>query len=318
MNDQPLILHVDNVYKAYPDQGRMRMILNDVDLKVRQGEFVTLLGPSGCGKSTLLRLILGSELPTKGHIEIAGKPVTGPDRDRGIVYQKYSLFPHMTVLENVVFGLEAEEFGLVSRYVRRAKLAQHRRHNKEKAQEMLDRMSLGSDLNKYPHQLSGGMRQRVAIAQAMIMEPKILLMDEPFGALDDNTRTDMQLFILEQWERTKMTVFFVTHDLVEALFLGSRLIVLSQFYKTAKEDNEGSKIVTDRAIPGGHPKPTSFKNSAELAAMLEDVRRRGLDPDFAQHIHEFDLSHADAYQTVSAAEWGSDQDHDSQKDQRTT
>lgn len=315
--ERALVLQLEDVYKAYPSEGGMRTILNDVDLHVRKGEFVTLLGPSGCGKSTMLRLILGSEQPTKGRVLIDGKAAPRPNRDRGIVYQKYSLFPHMTVLENVTFGLEVERFGFVSRMVRYPALRRARKEFSEKAFEMLDRMGLGSDSNKYPHQLSGGMRQRVAIAQAMIMEPKILLMDEPFGALDDNTRTDMQLFILEEWERTNMTVFFVTHDLVEALFLGTRLVILSQHYQTALEHNQGSKIVTDRNIPGGHPKPTSFKNSPELTRMLEDVRRQGLDPNFAQHIHNFDLSHADAYQTVSADEWGADPGHDQETESST-
>lgn len=311
--NKPVVLQLTDVYKSYYDHAekRDRRILNDVDLKVRKGEFVTLLGPSGCGKSTLLRLILGSEKPSSGTVMIDGHAVSGPSRERGIVYQKYSLFPHLTVLENVTFGLEVEAFGLMSRLARRAALKKHRRQSEEKAKEMLARMGLGNDGNKYPRELSGGMRQRVAIAQAMIMEPKILLMDEPFGALDDNTRTDMQLFLLEVWERTKMTVFFVTHDLVEACFMGTRVLVLSQYYNTANASHEGSKIVTDRAIPGGHPKPTSFKNSAELSQMLETLRRSGLNPDYAKHIHDFDLTHADAYRSVSAEEWGTEQPYES-------
>lgn len=311
-DSRDVMLELKDVYKSYYNHAekRDRQILNDVDLRVRKGEFVTLLGPSGCGKSTLLRLILGSERPTKGEVLIAGNSVKGPSRDRGIVYQKYSLFPHMSVMENVIFGMEVEEFGLVSRFIRRGALKQHRKDATDKAQEMLERMGLGKDGNKYPHELSGGMRQRVAIAQAMIMEPKILLMDEPFGALDDNTRTDMQLFLLEVWERTEMTVFFVTHDLVEACFMGSRLLVLSQYYSTAQQDHEGSKIVTDRSIPGGHPKPTSFKTSPELKTLLETVRQSGLDPAYAKHIHDFDLSHADAYRSVSPEEWGSEKPYE--------
>lgn len=305
MNEaRPVILHLEDAHQAYPDQGRMRTVLNDIDLKVRKGEFVTLLGPSGCGKSTLLRLILGSERPTQGRVLLDGKEIQGPDRDRGIVYQKYSLFPHMTVLQNVIFGLEMENYSMASRWLKRHKFLRHRKASTDRAREILERMSLGKDLNKYPHQLSGGMKQRVAIAQAMIMEPKILLMDEPFGALDDSTRTDMQLFILELWERTQMTVFFVTHDLVEALFLGTRLLVLSQYYTTARDHNEGSKIVTDRGIPGDHPKPTSFKSSPEISQLIEQVRQQGLDPSIARHIHDFDLSHADAYRTVDPEEWG--------------
>lgn len=308
MNERPVILKLDDVYKSYPNQGRHRMILNDVDLVVRKGEFVTLLGPSGCGKSTLLRLILGSEEPSSGTLTLHGEPIFGPGRDRGIVFQKYSLFPHLTVLQNVVFGLELEKTHLATRWLTPWSGRHTRRKQREKGAEMLTRMGLGSELDKFPHQLSGGMRQRVAIAQAMIMEPEILLMDEPFGALDDNTRTDMQLFLMEQWERTGMTVFFVTHDIVEALFLGTRLLVLSQYYETARDTNEGAKIVTDRAIPGRHPKPTSFKTSPELQTLLDQVRKSGLDPAFRQRIQNFDLSHADAYRTVSPEEWGGELD----------
>ncbi|MCB9397742.1 MAG: ABC transporter ATP-binding protein [Acidobacteria bacterium] len=301
------ILEFHDVYKSYDDLSGTKLVLNDIDLQVRKGEFITLLGPSGCGKSTMLRLILGSEKPSKGTVMIDGLPAEGPSRDRGIVYQKYSLFPHLTVLDNVIFGLDLEQFSQFSRYLQPAKYRRERKKHQERGAAMLERMGLGHALYKYPHQLSGGMRQRVAIAQAMIMEPKILLMDEPFGALDDNSRTDMQLFILEQWERTHMTVFFVTHDLVEALFLGSRLLVLSQYYTTAKDHNEGSKIVTDREVPGGFPKPTSFKNSPHLKELLNEVRRSGLDPEFARHITEFDLSHRDAMRTVTPEEWGNGQ-----------
>jgi NitT/TauT family transport system ATP-binding protein len=128
-------------------------------------------------------------------------------------------------------------------------------------------------------------------------------MDEPFGALDDSTRQVMQLFILEQWSELKMTVFFVTHDLEEALFLGTRILVLSQYYSTDDDRIEGSKIVTDKEIPGGHPKPTNFKYMPEFIALLEQVRKDGLDPDHKQHISEFDLSHKDAFRTVNVDEW---------------
>jgi len=135
------------------------------------------------------------------------------------------------------------------------------------------------------------------------MEPSILLMDEPFGALDEGIRQDMELFILEQWEKTGMTIFFITHDLEEALFLGTRILVLSQYYQTDAQDTEGSKIVTDKAIPGKHPKPTGFKYSPEMANLLEQIRRDGLDSDSKLHVKQFDLSHADAWRTVSKDEW---------------
>ena len=298
-------LHLEDVYQRYPLQsGGFKTILNDIDLRVRAGEFVTIIGPTGCGKSTLLRLILGSEPAASAKaVLIDGEIITHPDRDRGIVFQRYSLFPHLTVLENVMLGLEFEEFSLFERYYRPFYYRKKRKEFKARGLEYLARVGLADDHGKYPYQLSGGMRQRVAIAQALIMRPKVLLMDEPFGALDDSTRQVMQLFILEQWSELKMTVFFVTHDLEEALFLGTRILVLSQYYSTDDDRIEGSKIVTDKEIPGGHPKPTNFKYMPEFIALLEQVRKDGLDPDHKQHISEFDLSHKDAFRTVNVDEW---------------
>jgi NitT/TauT family transport system ATP-binding protein len=306
---EPYLLEFHDVYKSYPCAQGSKLILNDVDLQVRAGEFITVLGPSGCGKSTMLRLILGSEQPSRGEVLVDGLVVQSPNRNCGIVYQKYSLFPHRTVLDNVIFGLELESLSPFSRLIEPMRRRRLRQEFSEKAETMLARMGLGGALHQYPHQLSGGMRQRVAIAQAMIMEPKILLLDEPFGALDDNSRTDMQLFLLELWEKTRMTVFFVTHDLVEALFLGSRLLVLSQYYRTDLPKVEGAKIVTDRSVPGGYPKPTTFKQSPEIQQLLEELRQSGLDPEFSKHISEFDLSHHDAKRTVTAEEWNHGNPH---------
>jgi len=311
MSEQrPIVLKIDDVYKSYPaDDGGTHLVLNDIDLHVREGEFVTVVGPSGCGKSTMLRLILGAESPTRGSVLVDGKTVTGPNRDCGIVFQKYSLFPHLTVLENVEFGLEAEAYTLPGRLF---KWPQYRRDGKvftEKAQLYLERVGLADSANKYPHELSGGMRQRVAIAQAMIMEPRILLMDEPFGALDDNTRLDMQLFMMEYWEKNNITVFFVTHDLVEAIYLGTRVLVLSQYYRTDMDEDRGAKIVADKAVPGPYPRPTSFKYSQELKTILGQIRKEGLDPQYMQHISEFDLDHLDAKRTVTQEEWRDQDDH---------
>lgn len=290
------LLELNNVHVRYPDRdGRLFTVLNDIDLRVKPGEFITLVGPSGCGKSTLLRLILGSQKPTQGSVLLNGDPIEAPDRDRGIVFQKYSLFPHLTVLENVMFGLDAEAFHLGERLLRYFHYRKAREGYRKEARRYLERVGLAADGDKYPHQLSGGMRQRVAIIQSMIMRPMILLMDEPFGALDDSTRQDMQLFILEQWEETGMTVFFVTHDLDEACFLGSRVLVLSQYYSSDQEGQEGAKFVADLASPFEHPKPTDFKYSKEMKAMVAKIRKEGLDPDFRQHLRDFDLSHRDAY-----------------------
>jgi NitT/TauT family transport system ATP-binding protein len=290
------LIHIENVYQRYPVRtagGTVKTVLNDIDLRVRGGELIAVVGPSGCGKSTLLRLVLGSERPTSGQVLVGGHPVDGPSRHRGIVFQKYSLFPHLTVLENVVFGLDLEEFSLLSRLLPFYGRARHR-ELRDRAREFLARVGLADAAEKYPHELSGGMRQRIAIAQAAIMEPQILLMDEPFGALDDATRQGMQMFLLELWEKSRMTIFFVTHDLEEALFLGTRVLVLSQYY-VADEELEGAKIVVDKEVPGDHPKPSDFRYSPEFSELLEAIRNGGLDPESRQHMADFDLSHRDAW-----------------------
>ena len=297
-DDYQLLL--EDVYKRYParsgEGSGEKTVLNDVDLRVRKGELISVVGPSGCGKSTLLRLVLGSEKPSAGSVLIDGHPVGDPGRDRGIVFQKYSLFPHLTVRDNIVFGLDLEEFSIPGRLFRYAHYRKRKREYRERAQVYLDRMQLGDAGDKFPHELSGGMRQRVAIAQAAIMEPEILLMDEPFGALDDSTRQEMQVFMLELWEKSDMTIFFVTHDLEEALFLGSRILVLSQYY-TTDDGSAGAKIVVDKEVPGGHPKSNDFKYSPEFNDLLEQVRRDGLDPESKKKVEDFDLSHRDAWST---------------------
>lgn len=278
-------------------------VLNDIDLHVSPGEFVTIVGPSGCGKSTLLRLILGSEQPDCGTVLFDGETIRNPDRKRGIVFQKYSLFPHLTVLDNLAFGLDMEAFTLPGRMMRPMKHRKARKAFREQAQEYLERVKLAEHGDKYPHELSGGMQQRVAIAQGLIMKPRLLMMDEPFGALDDSTRQDMQLYILEQWQEHKMTVFFVTHDLEEAVFLGTRILVLSQYFHSDLPGQQGSKIVTDIPTPGPHPHKSEFKYSAELNELIRKIRHDGLEPLHRQHIRDFDLRHGDAYRTVSREEW---------------
>ena len=286
-------LEVRNVSQAY-DQ---RVIISGIDLKVRESEFVTIIGPTGCGKSTLLRSILGSEKPAGGTILVGGNVVTEPDRDRGIVFQKYSLFPDKTVKQNVMFGLELEYYSLSGMAFQKLTFGLYK-HNKQKefedrAKDFLDKVGLWEARDNSMYELSGGMAQRVAIAQALIMEPKILLMDEPFGALDASTREAMQVFILNQWKEYRPTIFFVTHDLEEALFLGTRLVTLSPYYEKVN-GMAGSKIVTDIALPWMHPRPTSVKSSPEFGQLLQKVRRDGLDPKYLQSIREFDLTHQDA------------------------
>jgi len=297
-------ISLEDLYVDYPDgNGGTKRVLNDIDLRIRAGEFTTLVGPSGSGKSTLFRMILGSEPPTCGRVLIDGVPLAQPGRHVGIVYQRYSLFPHLRAWENVALGFDLQEFSLSSRLLRLPQYRKRRAEYRARAQEYLRRVGLGDDADKYPPQLSGGMQQRVAIVQALAAGPSVLLMDEPFGALDDSARQDMQLFILEQWQETKMTIVFVTHDLEEAVFLGTRVLVLSQYYATDHAESRGAKIVMDTHVPGEHPKPINYKYSPECTRLIEAIRLSGLDPTHRQHIKTFDLNHRDAFRTVSAEEW---------------
>ncbi len=283
-------LHIEDVYKSYDG----RVILDNVDLSVSSGELCAVVGPSGCGKSTLLRLILGQESPDQGKISIDGNPVGVPNTQRGIVYQKYSLFPNRTVLENVLLGKLFSEGQWWNPFYKN-------RNHTEEAMSYLERVRLTHAADKYPHELSGGMQQRAAIAQALIMKPPILLMDEPFGALDPDTRDELQVFLLELWERENLTIFFVTHDLIEACFLGSRLLVLSQYYTDDRGNgdqvNRGGRIVADHALP---PMATSMavKESENFQQLIKTVRQQGFDPSTLQHVSDFNLEHPDSYQTL--------------------
>jgi NitT/TauT family transport system ATP-binding protein len=205
---------IEGVSHTYsPPRGRPVLALEDVSLDVRVREFVALLGPSGCGKSTLLYLI-GGFLPTEiGKILIDGKPVAGPGPDRGIVFQNFALFPWKTVRANILYGLERQ--GLP------------RREREQRAQAFVDLVGLKGFEDSYPSQLSGGMKQRTALARTLAFDPEILLMDEPFGALDAQTRSLMQAELLRIWQRTPKTVIFVTHDVQEAVYLADRVAVMS-------------------------------------------------------------------------------------------
>ena len=235
----PLIA-IDDVSVAYSN----KTILNDINIEVMAGEFVVVIGQTGCGKSTLLRLVLGQEQPSRGRILIEGCAHDHPDRHRGYVPQKYSLFPDKTVLENITFGPEVEEFAMFNRFTPRFRRS--RREFQSRAFELLRHMGLSeSDGAKYPDQLSGGMQQRVAIAQALIMQPKILLMDEAFSALDPGTRDEMQMLVRRLWRETGTTILFVTHNISEAVILGTRVIML------ANPDGSGSKVVLDSEVYDG-------------------------------------------------------------------
>ena len=208
---QIVIDRVSHVYR--PPRGREVLALDDVSLEVRGREFVALLGPSGCGKSTLLYLIGGFMPVERGTISVDGRRVAGPGPDRGIVFQHFALFPWKTVRENVLYGLEKQ--GLA------------RQEREQRARQYIDMVGLRGFEESYPSQLSGGMKQRAAIARTLAIDPKILLMDEPFGALDAQTRSLMQSELLGIWRRSPTTVIFVTHDVQEAVYLAQRVVVMS-------------------------------------------------------------------------------------------
>jgi NitT/TauT family transport system ATP-binding protein len=211
---------VRNVWKEYGSQ----VVLENVRLEIADHEFVTIVGASGCGTTTFLKMLLGMEQPTRGQILIDGKPIRPePDPERGVVFQRYSSFPHLTVLENVMLGVELQRAPLLGKLFGAA-----RRQARETALAMLESVGLAAARDKYPAQLSGGMQQRLSIAQAVVCKPKILLLDEPFGALDPGVTADMHALILKLWKENRMTIFMVSHDLSESFTLGTRLLTFDR------------------------------------------------------------------------------------------
>jgi ABC-type nitrate/sulfonate/bicarbonate transport system ATPase subunit len=229
------------------------LALRSTDLDVTENDFITILGPSGCGKSTLLRIVAGLDTPTAGEMLLDGQRIQGPGADRGMVFQSYTLFPWLTVLDNVCFGLR--ERGLP------------RAQQVEVAQGFIHKVGLRGFENHFPKQLSGGMQQRTALARALANNPRILLMDEPFGALDHQTRELMQELLLGIWEAEQKTILFVTHDIDEAVFMGTRVVVMSA---------RPGRIKSDRAVPLPHPRHYAVKTTpvfVEMKATLtEEVR----------------------------------------------
>jgi NitT/TauT family transport system ATP-binding protein len=211
---------VRNVWKTYGDH----VVLENLRLEVADNEFVTIVGASGCGKTTFLRMLLGTEQPTRGSILIDGEPIRPePDPARGIVFQRYSLFPHLSVMGNLVLGLELQRSRLLGRL-----FGARRREAIKRAEAMLEAVGLAGARDRYPSQLSGGMQQRLSIAQAAICEPKILLLDEPFGALDPGITADMHQLILKLWRDNGMTIFMISHDIQESFALGTRLLTFDR------------------------------------------------------------------------------------------
>ena len=206
-------LEIRNLTKTFSTEDGEMMALEDISIEVKPAEFLCIIGPSGCGKTTLLRMVAGLDHPSSGEIILDGKEVKGPSPDRGMVFQEFSLFPWRTVLKNVEFGLEIKGVGDKARG--------------EIAEKYIELVGLQGFENHYPYELSGGMKQRVAIARALATEPSILLMDEPFGSVDAQTRNILQEELLEIWKRTKKTVLFVTHSVDEAVYLADRVAVMS-------------------------------------------------------------------------------------------
>ncbi|MDQ0467800.1 ABC transporter ATP-binding protein [Labrys wisconsinensis] len=249
------LLAVRDVTRSFPAAhgGEPTRALEPIRLDVARNDFITILGPSGCGKSTLLRIIAGLDKPTAGSVTIEGRTVTGPGSDRGMVFQSYTLFPWLTVAENVGFGL------------REKGVPQARRE--QVVAEWLDKVGLAGFARHYPRQLSGGMQQRTAIARALANEPEILLLDEPFGALDNQTRSLMQELLLGIWERERKTVLFVTHDIEEAVFLASRVVVMS-----ARPGRIKAEVPVDLPHPRHYTLKTSPDFSALKARLTEEIR----------------------------------------------
>lgn len=247
-------------------KNHRKTILDRVSLSIAPGEFVCVLGETGCGKSTLLRLLLGQERPSAGSVRVAGSAVDRVDSRSGYVPQRYSLFPNRTVLGNLMIGPETSRFHLLGRFS--PDFRKFQQQLRVEALGHLRRMGMHeSDGSKYPYQLSGGMQQRVAIAQTLMMKPRILLMDEAFSALDPGTRGSLQHLLRRLWQEARPTVVFVTHNTAEALFLGTRVVVLA---RQGERDEQGARIALDQQLPGGL---TLAEHGGEFLRLAEQIER---------------------------------------------
>ncbi len=269
-----MYLKLENVYKKFQiDKHNELNVLNDINLSVKKGEFVSLLGPSGCGKSTLLYLIAGLEKVSEGKMTLDNKTIDKPGPDRVVVFQSDGLFPWMTVLENVLYGLKIKKMP-------------NEVANK-KAHDMLKMVHLGKYIDSYPHQLSGGMKQRVAIARALVMEPDVLLMDEPFAALDEQTRMVLHKELLDIWRKTEVTIVFVTHNIREAVLLSEKIVVM------ATRPGNIKKVFEPKSYSDGiTPNDITLKLEKDIMKVLQEeiekVLKEEMGDDYsfkADHIH---------------------------------
>ncbi|VEF48194.1 nitrate/sulfonate/bicarbonate ABC transporter ATP-binding protein [Bacillus freudenreichii] len=246
-----MYLSIKGIEKSFVNEKKPVKVLDNISIDVDKGSFVSIVGPSGCGKSTLLYIIAGLEDANKGEIRVSGKKVTGPGPERVVVFQESGLFPWLTVLENVTYGLRLKKIP--------------NKEAKEKAASILKMVHLSKYMDAYPHQLSGGMKQRVSIARALVMEPDILLMDEPFSALDEQTRMVLHKELLDIWKKTKVTIFFVTHNIREAVLLSEQVIVFA---------TRPGKIKTVVSIPstkdGIMPDSVTLHMEQRILSVLEE------------------------------------------------
>ena len=242
-------IRLENVRKVYNPGPAEIEAVSSVTLTITSGNFVSIIGPSGCGKSTLLMMVAGLENPTEGSVAIAGQPVVGPSQEIGIMFQDSTLLPWKTALENVLFPI----------------LIQKRMSNsyRDRAIDLLNNVGLGKFIDKRPAELSGGMKQRVAICRALVQDPSLLLMDEPFSALDAISRDDLGELLLDLWQKTHKTALFVTHSIREAVFLSDRVIVMAP---------RPSRIIADVKIPFGRPRDVGVQETTEYAKLCAGLR----------------------------------------------
>ena len=293
--DPQPVLEVAGVRHAFGDNR----VLHDVSFSLEPGQIAALVGPSGSGKSTLLRAVLGTHPADAGTVRVDGEPVVGPGRDRGIVYQQYALFPFKTALGNVEIGPLLDGTTVWQRWLMPWTIRQQRAGYRAEARRLLERVGLAAAADRYPTELSGGMRQRVAIAQALILRPRILLLDEPFGALDEATRESLQDMLLgfyaenraarERGEPPPHTILIVTHELNEAILVADRVLGLSQYWNWPDHGHAtcpGATIVYDKPAPVYAP--GDDRNPADFKAQKAEIRRVVMDPagrgDPAEHV----------------------------------
>lgn len=248
-----MFLQISDITKVYTQQNVDNTVLSSINVDIQEGEFVSILGPSGCGKSTLLSMVAGLLKPTEGEIRLKGSAITKPGKDRGMVFQQAALFPWMTVEENVLFAIRDMK---------------NKEEREARALRYLKMVQLGSNLKQYPHELSGGMQQRVSIARALAMDPTVLLMDEPFGALDEQTRLRLQQELESIWLKTKKTVLFVTHSINESIKLSDRILVMG---------TRPGTIIADIKVDAVRPRLRTDEKVAQLEAQISAMLEKEID-----------------------------------------